>query len=223
MTLHVIPQGFRLRDYCSNIGRTYLIDPSSEQKEIYNILVTVFKKGLLMLRDNTELSKVYEKCVATIRKSKRPNLEGHFLKSVGWGIGLEFRDKNYIIKKNNRRACKAGMIFNFQVGFERLTDSRKEKRGLEKAKSYAIIIADTVLVTEDQPEFLTKANRKLLEYELHGDIDSKSPSKSPKRSKSSSPSRKSDKSPKKSSKMELDDAYLPAGTLSNALSNAMVL
>jgi len=202
----VAMMGFRLRDYCSNIARTFLIDPSSEQKEIYNILVTVFKKGLLMLRDNVELHKVYEKCVATIRKSKRPNLEQHFLKSVGWGIGLEFRDKNYIIKKNNHKVCKAGMIFNFQVGFQDLIDTKKEERGLEKAKSYAIIIADTVLVTDDQPEFLTKAQRKLLEYELHGDIDSKSASKSPKRSRSQSPSKKS---PKKS-KMELDDQYLPA-------------
>jgi len=208
----VAMMGFRLRDYCSNIGRTFLIDPSSEQKEIYNILVTVFKKGLLMLRDNVELSKVYDKCVATIRKSKRPELERHFLKSVGWGIGLEFRDKNFIIKKNNRKACKAGMVFNFQVGFEGLTDAKKEQRGLEKAKSYAIIIADTVMVTEDQPEFLTKANRKLLEYELHGDIDAKSASKSSpsRKSKSRSPSRKSSKSSKSSPRRELDDAYLPA-------------
>jgi len=208
----VAMMGFRLRDYCSNIARTFLIDPSSEQKEIYNILVTVFKKGLLMLRDNVELNKVYEKCVSTIKKSKRPDLERNFLKSVGWGIGLEFRDKNYIIKKNNRKACKAGMIFNFQVGFENLTDAKKEQRGLEKAKSYAIIIADTVLVTEDQPEFLTKAQRKLLEYELHGDIDAKSSPKAAKRrSKSRSPNRKSGGS----SKMELDDAYLPADDAPN--------
>ena len=88
----VIMMGFRLRDYCSNIARTFLIDASPEQKEIYNILVTVFKKGLLMLRDNTELHRIYEKCVATIKKSKRPYLVENFLKSVGWGIGLEFRD-----------------------------------------------------------------------------------------------------------------------------------
>eukprot|EP01083_Nonionella_stella_P237916 834187_1 len=192
--------GFRLRDYCSNIARTFLIDATNEQKEIYNILVTVFKKGLLMMRDNVELSKIYEKCVLTIKKCKRPYLEKYFLKNVGWGIGLEFRDKHYIIKKNNRRQAKAGMIFNFQVGFEGLTDSKKEKRGLEKAKTYSIIIADTVLVTDDQVDFLTKFNRKFFDYELNGDINE---GESPQNNSGKNSNNKRDKS-------SLDDAYLPA-------------
>eukprot|EP00484_Ammonia_sp_Unknown_P023047 CAMPEP_0197039880 /NCGR_PEP_ID=MMETSP1384-20130603/16638_1 /TAXON_ID=29189 /ORGANISM="Ammonia sp." /LENGTH=1132 /DNA_ID=CAMNT_0042470547 /DNA_START=51 /DNA_END=3449 /DNA_ORIENTATION=- len=216
----VIMMGFRLRDYCCNIARTFLIDASKQQKEIYNILVTVFKKGLLMLRDNTELHKVYEKCVQTIEKSKQPNLKQHFLKSCGWGIGLEFRDKNYIIKKNNKRQCKSGMIFNFQVGFENLVDADKQKRGLDKASKYSIIIADTVMVTDDQPEFLTKFNRKLLEYELNGDMDSGEKQKrSPKHNKEKdrdnddghgdSPNHNRNKKKSKDSRA-LDDAYLPA-------------
>merc|ERR1712129_682354 len=117
-----------------------------------NILVTVFKKGLLMLRDNTDLHRIYEKCIATIKKSKRPYLAENFLKSVGWGIGLEFRDKNYIINSKSKRQCKAGMIFNFQVGFEGLTDAKKAARGMAQAQHYAIIIADTVLVTDDDAD-----------------------------------------------------------------------
>ena len=193
----VIMMGFRLRDYCSNISRTFLIDASKQQKEIYNILVTVFKKGLLMLRDNVELNKIYEKCILTIKKSKHPYLEKYFLKSCGWGIGLEFRDKNYIIKKNNKKLCKSGMIFNFQVGFENLIDKKKESKNLEKAKKYSIIIGDTVLVTDDQPEFLTKFNRKLLEYELNGDMDDT------KQSKQSSSSHKKKET-------TIDPKYLPS-------------
>eukprot|EP01084_Bolivina_argentea_P152345 265772_1 len=189
----VIMMGFRLRDYCSNIARTFLIDASSEQKEIYNILVTVFKKGLLMLRDGVELHAVYDKCVATIKKSKRAYLVKHFVRNVGWGIGLEFRDKHYMIKATNKRQCKAGMIFNFQVGFEGLVDAAKQAKGLSRAAKYSIIIADTVLVTDDQPEFLTKFNRKFFDYELNGDIDS-------------SPTQHREKKKKES----LDDAYLPA-------------
>jgi len=223
----VAMMGFRLRDYCSNIARTFLIDPSAEQKEVYNVLVTVFKKGLLMLRDGVPLGRVYDKCTATIRKSKRPALEQHFLKSVGWGIGLEFRDKNYIIRSSNGKVCRQGMVFNFQVGFEGLVDPKKEARGLQRAKDYAIILADTVLVTDGQPVFLTKAQRKLLEYELHGDIDrdtaaakKKEKGKSPKPRVKPKAKRSRSRSPNKASSggsqaMAVDggasdDAYLPS-------------
>ena len=61
---------------------------------------------------------------------------------------MELCDKNYIIDKESAMIARRGMVFNFQVGFENLIDDTKAINGNDKQSHYAVIIADTVIVTD---------------------------------------------------------------------------
>ena len=36
--------------------------------------------------------------------------------NVGWGMGLEFRESNHLLRTRNTAPCRAGMVFNVVVG-----------------------------------------------------------------------------------------------------------
>ena len=36
--------------------------------------------------------------------------------NVGWGIGLEFRESNHLLRTRTTAACRPGMAFNVVVG-----------------------------------------------------------------------------------------------------------
>lgn len=85
----VIMIGFKLKDYCVNVGRTLYFDATKEQKEIYQVLLKAFKKGLITLRNNVQLSNVYNAALKVV-KTKMPELEKNFMKNVGWGVEYFF-------------------------------------------------------------------------------------------------------------------------------------
>jgi len=109
----VVMLGYSFKEYGSNMARSFIIDASNEQKETYNLLLQIFKKGLLELRTNAKLSEVYDACIKTIRKSKKPELEHKFTKNCGYGIGLGFRENDYVINKKNDRIFKKRNGFQF--------------------------------------------------------------------------------------------------------------
>ena len=41
--------------------------------------------------------------------------------NVGWGIGLEFRESNHLLRTRTTAACRPGMAFNVVVGAHALT------------------------------------------------------------------------------------------------------
>ncbi|KAI8987435.1 FACT complex subunit-domain-containing protein [Mycotypha africana] len=143
--------GVRYKYYCSNVGRTFLIDPTKAQEKNYEFLMEVQDRVLSTIREGVKIRDVYNKALALI-KSKRPDLEKNFIKTVGFGMGIEFREANYVLNPKNSRELKSGMVLNVQVGFSDLenpkaTDSRGQK--------YALMLIDTVRVTDDVPIVLT--------------------------------------------------------------------
>eukprot|EP01083_Nonionella_stella_P072592 195774_1 len=168
----IVALGARFRSYCSNIARTFFFDPSKEQENVYLVLCAVFQAVRAKLRNGVQLCQVWEEAISVIRK-KKPELENKFTRNCGFGMGLEFRDSSLVISKNNRRLAKTGMVFNLCVGFQGLLDVEKEEKGHPKSAKYACMIADTVIVTEEDPEILTHCSRKFqnISYTI-GDSDS---------------------------------------------------
>ncbi|KAI8062799.1 FACT complex subunit-domain-containing protein [Gilbertella persicaria] len=143
--------GIRYKFYCSNIGRTFLIDPSKTQEKNYEFLMEVQDRVLNSIREGVKMREVYQKAISFI-KSKRPDLESHFIKNVGFGMGIEFREANYVLSGKNARELKNGMILNVQVGF---ADLENPKATDPRGKTYALMLVDTVRVTQDVPIVLT--------------------------------------------------------------------
>ncbi len=141
--------GLRYKSYCSNIGRTYLIDPTKEQEKNYLFLVELQKKVFSFLEDGAIAKDIYNKTIEYI-KQKRPELESHFLKNVGWAIGIDFRDATFLLSGKNDRVLKNGMTFNISLGFRDIS---------EKNKTYSISLIDTVRISTDEPIVLTDSPR----------------------------------------------------------------
>jgi nucleosome binding factor SPN SPT16 subunit len=90
-------------------------------------------------------------------------------------IGLEFCDTLYQIEASNKRHVREGMAFDVRVAVDRLTDADEKSnnnnnsKGKSPSKSYAILLADTVLIGEKENAVLTnKCTKELSEisYEI---------------------------------------------------------
>lgn len=148
--------GIRYNNYCSNVTRTFLIDPSDEMVRNYDFMLTLQKEILdNQLRIGKTPKEVFDSTVAFIEK-ERSDLVSFFTKNIGFLLGLEFRDSNFILNaKNDYRKIQAGDCFNISFGFNNLIDAKS-------GKNYALQLADTVQITSSEnesPKFLTMCTK----------------------------------------------------------------
>ena len=161
----IVQLGARYRNLCSNIGRTYFINPSQQQKDTYLLLTQIYLQCKQAIRPGNKLSAVMLNAKRVIQQSKQAGLEEKFTKNCGFGIGFEFRDPSLLLTDKNQRVMQAGMAFNLAIGFTDLTTA--------SGKKYAVFLADTILVKATDCESLTKMPReyKDVTYLLGGDAD----------------------------------------------------
>merc|ERR1719350_818302 len=88
------------------------------------------------------------------------------VKNLGWGTGIEFRDKFMVISKRNQTVAKLGMVFCVHIGFKDLIDEEKKNKGMTKACKYSIAVADTVQILEGEPQYMTHFPRKIVDYQI---------------------------------------------------------
>ncbi|ORY78644.1 FACT complex component Spt16 [Protomyces lactucae-debilis] len=146
--------GLRYKSYCSNVGRTYFVDPTEEQTKYYDFLVSLQKQALELAKPGTVIKDLYAG-VLDIVKSKYPELEPHFGKNIGNGIGIDFRDTSLILNAKNARVLSANMTLNLALGFTNL-DNPKGKT--PESRVYSLQLVDTIKIQADAPALvLTEA------------------------------------------------------------------
>lgn len=171
--------GLRYKSYCSNIGRTYLIDPTKLQEQNYSFTLALQKKVLESITHGTKASQVYQTAVDFIQ-SKNPSLASYFLKNVGWGIGIEFRDTLLLLNAKNDRVLKKGMSVCLSLGFQNVPNPEAKAK---ENKTYSILLVDTVLVTSGAPVLLTESpiNRSSIAFYFEDEEEEKKPVKKEKK------------------------------------------
>lgn len=137
--------GLRYKSYSSNIARTYMVDPNKIQESNYKFLLSVHNMVLKEIRDGTVAKDVYNKALSYI-KAKKPEFEKHFLKNVGYGIGLETKDTTLVLNAKNSRALKDGMTLCISTGFADLENPQPQDKN---SKVYSLIVTDTIRVTTE--------------------------------------------------------------------------
>lgn len=143
--------GLRYKSYGSTIARTFLVDPNKTQESNYKFLHQVHNLVLREIRDGAIAKDVYHKATAYI-KAKKPDLEKHFLKNVGYGIGIETKDTTLILNGKNSRALKDGMTLSITTGFSDIENPSPQDK---LSKSYSLVITDTIRVTSTEPVVFT--------------------------------------------------------------------
>lgn len=94
------------------------------------------------MKVGTAISAIYGAAQAFV-DANRPQLRPFLPTNLGFGMGLEFREGEYVINAKNSKYLAAGQIFNLAVGLQDLKD--------EKGQVYALLIADTIQITPDGP------------------------------------------------------------------------
>lgn len=143
--------GLRYKSYCSNVGRTFFIDPTPDMETNYEFLVELQEQITSMhLKDGVAANEVFQGACDYI-KSKRPDLLPHFTKNCGWSMGIEFRDSTFVLNGKNQRKLNNGQIISLTIGFDKLSKNKEKP----DAGQYALLLTDTYRITESSPIFLT--------------------------------------------------------------------
>ena len=155
--------GARFKNYCANIARTYVIDSVSKVERTYNVMLKLHAECRAVMQHGTKLVEVYSRA-KTFLKQKYPNLLPHLPKSLGFSVGLEFKDTTYTFteKTDPNLKFKANMVFNLSVGFQDvvLTEAEraKAKGSIKSVGKFSMLLGDTVKILPTGPaEVLTKA------------------------------------------------------------------
>src|SRR2546421_845908 len=135
--------GLRYKTYCSIVSRTYLVDPNKSQESNYKLLLNVHNAVIKEIRDGAIAKDIYAKALGMV-KAKKPDLEKHFLKNVGAGIGIETRDGTFVLNGKNARSLKDGMTLCVTTGFNDIKNPEPQDK---KSNVYSLVLSDTVRVT----------------------------------------------------------------------------
>ncbi|KDN52765.1 putative SPT16-general chromatin factor [Tilletiaria anomala UBC 951] len=146
----IASMGIKYKSYCTNVGRTYLIDPHKKQSAAYALLLEVQQEvAEKILRTGTTGRDVYNGALDFVRK-RDAKLADSFVKSIGFAIGIEFRDSSYLLGPKNTRSIEADMTYNLTIGFQDIPDPN------HSGQTYSLLLVDTVRVNEGPATFMTE-------------------------------------------------------------------
>ncbi|CAM9551683.1 unnamed protein product [Chrysoparadoxa australica] len=170
--------GARYKSYCGNLSRTYFINPPPTAEATYQSLLTLYNETLAKLRPGTVIKEVVEFAHGWLKK-KAPHLLPHLTKSLGFGLGLDFKEKALDLTLKNHNKLREGMSINLSIGLSDVplsaSDLKKSNWSIDK---FSCVIADTVVVKkDDNPEILTRCSKEWrdvgysMDFEGDGDGD----------------------------------------------------
>ncbi|KAK0614179.1 transcription elongation complex subunit [Immersiella caudata] len=147
----IAAMGLRYKSYCSQVARTFMVDPNKSQESNYKFLLSVHHLILKEIRDGVVVKDVYNKALSFVR-SKKPELEKHFLKNIGFGIGLETKDPTLVLSGKSSRTLRDGMTLCITSGFSDIQNPNPQDKN---SKVYSLVLTDTVRVHTSEPVVFT--------------------------------------------------------------------
>lgn len=138
----LIDQGVQYQGYMSDMTRCFFIGKGLPQvQKMYEQLLVVQASAVQMVREGVRISDLAAATRALLGKDER-----FFTHSLGHGIGLEVHEAPGVSMKSDT-ILRAGMVITIEPGIY------KEGVG-------GVRIEDTVIVTEDACEVITKSSKK---------------------------------------------------------------
>jgi nucleosome binding factor SPN SPT16 subunit len=147
----IAAMGLRYKSYCSQVARTFMVDPNKSQESNYKFLLSVHHLILKEIRDGVVVKDVYNRALSFV-KSKKPELEKHFLKNIGFGVGLETKDPTLVLNGKNSRTLRDGMTLCITTGFSDIQNPNPQDKN---SKVYSLVLTDTVRVHTSEPVVFT--------------------------------------------------------------------
>lgn len=167
--------GSRYKSYCSNIARTYIIEPDEFQKKTYKVLLKAHEAAITSLQPGNTAAIAYKAAAEVVQKDG-PEFLPHLTKIAGTGIGIEFRETGLNLNAKNDRVLCVGMVFNVSLGFRDLRLQSNDP----KTQVFSLLLSDTVIVTEKGPEIATGMCSKSFSSVLYSNDHEEEPQNLPK-------------------------------------------
>jgi nucleosome binding factor SPN SPT16 subunit len=113
--------GGRYKNYCSNISRTFFVDPPKKVSETYDVLIEVQDACLAVMKPGNQLKAVYKAAVMHLKERKGYEyLVDHLPKNLGFATGLDFRENAMLLSPKCQVSFSKGMVFCLMVSFQDL-------------------------------------------------------------------------------------------------------
>ena len=138
-----IDMGCKIKGYCSDMTRTiFLGEPTDEQKYVYDLVLKNQLKSLYEMKDGASIKDISKIVTSNFA------LEGYDLvHSLGHGVGLDIHEIPFI-RESNDHVLKEKMVVT-------------NEPGIYIPANFGVRIEDTVLITKDGNEILTKSKKSL--------------------------------------------------------------
>ena len=134
--------------YWAEVGRVFSLgEPTPALANMHNAANVALEIGVKTIKPGVKLSKVHDEIQRSLKAS---SYDGSIQTDYGFGhaIGLDRAEKPFITHASNE-LIKSGMIFSLRIP-------------LHKSREASVLIGDTILVTEDGNERLTRSSQDLV-------------------------------------------------------------
>eukprot|EP00535_Pseudo-nitzschia_heimii_P005464 CAMPEP_0197184124 /NCGR_PEP_ID=MMETSP1423-20130617/9230_1 /TAXON_ID=476441 /ORGANISM="Pseudo-nitzschia heimii, Strain UNC1101" /LENGTH=1058 /DNA_ID=CAMNT_0042634865 /DNA_START=170 /DNA_END=3342 /DNA_ORIENTATION=+ len=178
----VVSLGARYKLYCSNIARTFLVDPPKKVSKTYETLLEVQEACLAAMQPGKPLKSVYKAAVGFLKKNGHEDLVEKLPRNLGFAQGLDFRDSTLLLSPKNSVTLRKGMVFCLSIGFQNLeltesnVSSTPDNSPVKKLRTYALMVSDMVSISDDGAEVLTKMGKGItnIAYNVNDEVDDES-------------------------------------------------
>ena len=127
----IVSIGARYKQYCSNITRTFFVDPPKKVSETYDVLLEMQEACLSVMKPGNQLKDVYKAAVSYLEEKKGfEYLVQHLPKTLGFCTGLDFRENAMLLSSKSQVTFKRGMIFCLSIGFQDLDLKESDRSSL---------------------------------------------------------------------------------------------
>ncbi|EYC04711.1 hypothetical protein Y032_0086g1947 [Ancylostoma ceylanicum] len=148
------------KNYCTNLTRTLMVEPSKSLEEAYEGLLATQAAVIEALKPDAKLCDVYAAGVKAFREKCPDFADKLYKKDFGFVTGIEFREGGLTISPKCEEKVKPGMVFIVSAGVEGLTNTKAKD---DAGKNVTIALSDTVLIKKEGPnEVLTERAKSRL-------------------------------------------------------------
>ena len=110
--LVIVDIGFRVDGYCSDLTRTFCLNPTNQQKSLYDTVLEAQRLAINSVSTGVACRDVWRKVNAFFKKD---DLDRFWKYGLGHGVGLDIHEAPSISKESADR-FKSGMTFTIEPG-----------------------------------------------------------------------------------------------------------
>eukprot|EP01028_Stygiella_incarcerata_P002204 TRINITY_DN1414_c0_g2_i2.p1 TRINITY_DN1414_c0_g2~~TRINITY_DN1414_c0_g2_i2.p1 ORF type:complete len:1133 (-),score=442.51 TRINITY_DN1414_c0_g2_i2:192-3590(-) len=129
--------------YVASVGRTYFIDATAEQREMYNVLLQVREECLKLMRVGLPVADVWNKAVELLKK-RNASLPEKFISSCGIATGILSSDERTRLTGDAKGKFLKESCYAFKLG---LVDLDNPAAKDPRSRVYSIYLEDTVYLS----------------------------------------------------------------------------